>query len=115
MASIIYLTFTLYNTLNSIVENSPVNFTTVFNKFISDVRSFESLEEINEMFVDLFNEIIDVLETMNSQKTDTVINSIIAYIDRNYHDKNLCLNSVADAISLSPTYVRRLFKEATGK
>jgi AraC-like DNA-binding protein len=40
---------------------------------------------------------------------------LIAYLDEHFRNKDLCLNSVADAMNLSIYTVSRLYKEATGR
>lgn len=114
IASVIYLAFNIYNTLNTVLENCSVNFSSVLNSFLTDIGSYETLEEINETFTSLFKEIVSVLSSTKIQKTNSLVNNVTNIINKNYFDKNLCLNSIADALALSPIYVRRIFKESTG-
>ncbi len=40
---------------------------------------------------------------------------ILAWIQNNYYDKNLSVNTVGDQFQMNPAYLSRFFKESTGK
>jgi two-component system, response regulator YesN len=115
IASVIYLSFNIYNTLNAVLENCSVNISSVLNSFLTDIGSFETLEEINQTFISLFKDIVGVLGNSKTQKTNSLANNVMSLINEKYSNKNLCLNSIADSLALSPIYIRRIFKEATNK
>jgi YesN/AraC family two-component response regulator len=115
MASIIYLTFTVYNSLNNIMANRSVRFSAIFNTFLSHIGNLETLDEINQMFVNLFEEIIGKLNKAKGKKSDSIVNNVIRLINNSYYNKNLCLNSIADFMAMSPVYLGKLFKDVTSK
>ncbi len=115
MASIIYLTFSIYNTTSNLMENSNGSFSNEFTKFFSEVANYETLDEINQTFINIFGEIVTAVDSTQNNKANIIAKNIIAIVNDNYHDKNLCLNSISEKLMMSSVYVGRLFKEATRK
>lgn len=115
MASIIYLIFSVYNTTSNLMDNNNRSFSNVFTKFFSEVANYETLDEINQTFINIFGEIVTAVESTQNNKASIIAKSIIAIVNDNYHDKNLCLNSISEKLMMSSVYVGRLFKEATRK
>ncbi|MBL4934622.1 AraC family transcriptional regulator [Clostridium sp. YIM B02515] len=115
MASIIYLIFSIYNTTNNLIENNHGSFSNVFTKFFSEVSSYETLDEINQTFINIFSEITNAEDTIKCNKSNIIAKNIIDVINENYHDKNLCLNSISERLNMSSVYIGRLFKEITRK
>lgn len=115
MVSIIYLIFSIYNNISNDIELKSINLATVFNDFFSHMSTFETVEEINELFINLFEEIICKLKESNNSRTETLIKDVICIINEKYGDKNLCLNTIADSFGLTSVYLGKLFKDTTGK
>jgi len=69
-----------------------------------------------------FNQLVDFLvasvedyfSQLNGGRYDNrIVREIIKYIRKNYADPNLSIISISDHVNLSPTYICRVFKEAT--
>jgi AraC-like DNA-binding protein len=84
------------------------------SRLISDVSRMETLEEINEAFRGVFRSIIDRMEDRRSSKHEHLVQDIMTFIKKQYNDTNLSIDSIADAMGLSPIYLGRLFKRLTG-
>ena len=55
------------------------------------------------------------LRDLKSQKVSSdIVDSAIRYIERNYTDENISLNSVAQAINISANYLSALFSQRMG-
>lgn len=115
MQSIIYLFFTIYNALNRIVDGTKSKLNYISIDFLGKVTSLETLQEIEQTFFSLFDEIILLKSGTKSKKKNDIVEAAIALIHENYSDKNLSLNSCAEALSLSSVYLGKLFKSSTGK
>ncbi|MBZ9685963.1 AraC family transcriptional regulator [Clostridium estertheticum] len=115
MASIIYLIFSIYNASSNIIEKSSTNLSHTFSEFFSEVGNYETIDEINQTFINIFEEIVKSVDSTKHTKSSTMIKNIITIINENYQDKNLCLNSISDTLLMSSVYVGRLFKNSTGK
>ncbi len=118
MTSIMYLVFTIYNNVGNDKKSNAITLTTVFEDFMSKIGTFELLEEINDVFFKLFEEIIHALnqsQSTNNRTESIAKKNVITIIKDNFSDKTLCLNIIADSLSMSSVYLGKLFKETNGK
>lgn len=116
IASLINLTFYIYNNFYTIIQNNYINLSFFFVEFLNNIESrYETIEEINKIFIHLFEDIILSIDNSNNNKSNKIVNNILAIIDQKYSDKNLCSQSIADLLKMSASYLRKLFKETTGK
>ncbi|QJD86845.1 helix-turn-helix domain-containing protein [Cohnella herbarum] len=115
VTSIIYLFFSIYNSLNQIVAEAPSKFNDISLDFLHKVTAFETLEEIEETFFELIDDIILLKDGTKDRRKNEIVNQVIEYIHEHYPDKNLSLNSCAEFLSLSSVYLGKLFKNAAGK
>ena len=115
MASIIYLTFSIYNTSSNLIENGHGTLSNIFTKLFSEIGTYETVDEINQTFMNIFEEITNAVDENKNSKPNIIAKNIIAIINENYHDKNLCLNSISETLTMSSVYAGRLFKEVTKK
>jgi len=83
------------------------------------MSDYEVLSDINDAFINLINSICDkisrIKETQTFQTAEIVAAKVISIIEENFHKKDPCLNTIADEIGLSPSYVGYLFKSVVGK
>jgi AraC-like DNA-binding protein len=104
--------------LNSLIQklnttaNAGIDFE--FYRFVTFLNSAETISEINELSGQLFKEICNTLQPDREDKSRELISSIDGYIEKNYHDPNLSLNSIADFLDKSPAYLGRLYRKLTG-
>jgi two-component system response regulator YesN len=71
-------------------------------------------ETILELHDYLCGKVRVALSDEDTRKASFVVKRIISYIQKNYADKNLSVQSIADAVFLTPTYISCLFKKNTG-
>ncbi|WP_304942535.1 helix-turn-helix domain-containing protein [Vallitalea guaymasensis] len=117
MTCIMYMVFTIYTNVNNDKKSNAIKLTTAFEEFLNKIGTFESLDEINEVFFKLFEEIINTLNKSQSSnnRTESIVKNVITIIEDSFSDKTLCLNIIADSLSMSSVYLGKLFKEAVGK
>lgn len=103
------------NTIKYFVENN-IKLCDVFNENINIygcVQDKDTLEEIEEWFIEFYEKIIDYNCNMLKQNK-IYIEKIMGYIKINYR-KDMSIENVADYVGLSYSYVRKIFKVETGK
>ncbi|UVI30469.1 helix-turn-helix domain-containing protein [Paenibacillus spongiae] len=115
MSSSIYLFFSIYNSLNQIVADTPSRFNDLSIDFLHKATGLETLEEMEVTFFELIDDIILLKDGTKDRKKNEIVNRVTEHIQKNYSDKNLSLNSCAESLSLSTVYLGKLFKNATGK
>jgi len=69
--------------------------------------------ERKELLCGFFAKVVETTAVRQERRSGQVVSLITEYIARHY-DKDLHLEMIADEIGLSPKYVSRLYKDATG-
>ncbi|MFV0363163.1 MAG: response regulator [Suipraeoptans sp.] len=72
----------------------------------------ETLKEFKNLVGNLTASIIQDVTNRHNTKTDSIMDSIIEYLDKNYDDCNLTLSSTAQKFYLNSSYLSRLFKQS---
>lgn len=76
--------------------------------------TFDRLDKIEQSFKDIFNKILNAFKAQKDTKHADVISNIIKYIGENFSDSTISINTLAEIVSLSPNYLRTLFKHSIG-
>ncbi|WP_229750022.1 AraC family transcriptional regulator [Paenibacillus nasutitermitis] len=115
ITSVISLFFSIYNSLSRITEGSQSTFNNISIDFFNKVGRFETFQEIEQTFFELFDEIILLKEGLKDRKKNEIVNKVIDMINESFADKNLTLNNCADVFNISSVYLGKMFKTTTGK
>ena len=93
-----------------------------FNEYldaVTEIEAAENLEEIKNLINKYCANICSLIEEknhwMNAQKHNNVIEKALNYIHKHYDEPNLSLELVSNISGLSPSYLGKLFKGATGQ
>jgi two-component system response regulator YesN len=111
--AISHLMLTLNSVINTIKKNNALIIQPDLDSSIISFSQVELIEEINMQFFRLFDELKKKLEEKRSLKHDDMIKKMNEIIEREYANPNLCLNSIADELDMSPIYISRLYKQHT--
>jgi two-component system response regulator YesN len=111
--AISHLTLTTDSVINTIKKNNALVIQPDFDSTIISLSQVESIEEINQQFFSLFHELKRKLEEKRSMKHEDMIKKMNEIIERDYSNPNLCLNSIAEELVMSPIYISRLYKQHT--
>lgn len=83
---------------------------------IQDINtSFSSVESNKEYVKKVIEAAIDLRETVSRKKYHSVLEEAKAYIEQNFDDANISLNSVAASVNLSPNHFSSIFSQEVGK
>lgn len=115
----IHLSYIIYSTSSRKYPPVKENLTSMFKSLMINITDCEILDDINnsltEFIVSICEKISFIRETQVSQTAEIVVSKVISIIENNFTDKELCLNTIADEVGLSPTYVGYLFKTVEDK
>ncbi|WP_193556232.1 AraC family transcriptional regulator [Paenibacillus ginsengarvi] len=111
--TIAHLTFTVINVLNTIRKNNAIVDEADFDSPLVSLDQVEVVEEITAPFFRIFDGLRKQLEGKKTSKQNDLVKRINEIIEREYANPNLCLNSIADELSMSPIYISRLYKQLT--
>lgn len=111
--AISHLIFTVNNAINTIKVNNAL--LSDFNISLPAmlINNAETIEEINKVFYDLFDELKKRFDEHRSMKHEETINAINSMISREFSNPALSIESIADFLDISPAYICRLYKQYT--
>jgi AraC-like DNA-binding protein len=75
----------------------------------------ETLEEINTHFSHMFQYVDERLKEKKDLKYQDLLERIADIVNQSYMDPNLSINTIADEVKMSSSYLRRLYKKLTSK
>ncbi|MFS0724886.1 helix-turn-helix domain-containing protein [Paenibacillus sp. 1P07SE] len=85
---------------------------------VTEIEAAEYLDEIRSLFNRYCAKMCSLIEErnhwMNAQKHNIVIEKVQNYMQEHYDEPNLSLELVSNIAGLSPSYLGKLFKGATG-
>jgi len=110
-----HLALTVNNVLRALKKNNAILTIPEFDTTFLLPNRVETMEEINTPYFKIFEEISQKLEEKRSTKQEDLIRKVHQIIERDYCNSSLCLNSIADELSMSPIYFSRLYKQLTTK
>ncbi len=96
-----------FETLGCVVEKKPE-----LNLLCRQISSAASLEELSSLVQQVFDQLD--LANLPEGKKESKAQQLQQYIDEHYMDPDLNLTILSDRFSMNPSYVARIFKEATG-
>ncbi|WP_138754445.1 helix-turn-helix domain-containing protein [Paenibacillus sinopodophylli] len=111
--AISHLTMTVNNILFTIQKNNSLDVEASLSIHIPSPDHFETIEELNEVFFALFDDIQAKLSTKRSTKQGDLIRRINDLIQKEYANPNLSLNWIADELDMSSIYLSRVYKQQT--
>ncbi len=71
-------------------------------------------QRMKEYMVSVLAAALQLRDLKSQQESSDIINHAIRYIEKNYTDENISLNSVAQAINISANYLSALFSQKMG-
>ena len=84
----------------------------VLSGFKPDI--IRSEEESRSYIISVINKGIEIREGNTSGHNNDVVDSVMTYIDENYADDELSLNSMASHVNFSPNHLSMVFSQQTG-
>ena len=74
----------------------------------------ENRAVLDRYFADLCGEFRDEVMASRLKRAGRISDQMMEILDRDYPDPNLSLQSLADSVGMSPSYVAKVFKECAG-
>lgn len=105
------VTLTIKRIVDNIKKLSPTSTEEMMK--IPSLDNYETIEEFEAAFYQLFDHIQEFQTDKRSSKQSDLIRQINQTIEQSYMDPCLNLNQIADELKLSPIYVSRLYKQQT--
>ena len=81
---------------------------------IYSLGSYESINDIKAAFSDILYQVRDIILQIQDGKQQNLLNKIKNIVQENYGSRDFSINTVADKVGMSASYISRLFKRGTG-
>ncbi|NCB94302.1 MAG: AraC family transcriptional regulator [Clostridia bacterium] len=85
-----------------------------YEQFSKKLQVLETIDEVNQMFINLISEVVEKLQSYAMEKHEGIINQIKTYVEENCGQISLSMNEISEHINMSATYLGRMFKQVTG-
>ncbi|MGO4271329.1 helix-turn-helix domain-containing protein, partial [Paenibacillus sp. TAF58] len=86
-----------------------VNFN--FNTYLANLQKMETLDKIEADFFELFENLSKELETKKDNKYIKLLEDVDQFIQADFGNPYLSLDTIAEKVNLSPPYLGKLFKK----
>lgn len=89
-----------------------------FTSRLEPLRGLEQdsdISDVKKYAVNLLRRAIEVREEESGNRNKTIMTRAVRFIDQNYTDENMSLNTVAKAINVSPNYFSGMFSQEMGQ
>lgn len=111
--SFVLLAYAIKNTSHkSIARTSSILLE--FDHFNKRLQGAGTIEEVHQLFLHLFVEVVDKLKVYSREKYEQLIEQVKEVVREEYGDVNLSMNQAAERVNMSAAYLGRLFKQVTG-
>jgi two-component system response regulator YesN len=108
-----HLAFAVNNAVSTIQKNNDIFWDLNINALLSGLNDAELVEDMYRPFFDVFERVSTNLEEKKNTRHEEMVGKIIAVVQQKYMFQELSLESIAEEMGLSATYIGRLFKKHT--
>lgn len=84
------------------------------SKYFEEIKNIQSMNEIQPYMARIVKDLVEAMSKVRKLNTNEKISKSVEFITKNY-DKDITLEDVAKAVSLSSFYFSKLFKQETGE
>lgn len=105
--------FDIINTAIKVADELDVDHN-ILNNVLPDLSEGTTLDEVYVCVCNFYREVCDIVNDAKNSSNIELRDSIVEYINENYSDPMLSVDSIADEFSKSSSYVSRFFKEQMG-
>lgn len=106
---------TIDSTVKRIKSLFNIEFPFSLNKFNNEMGTKETFEEVNGLFLNIFEKLEEEMTVQSQSKSCNKYNKLVEdakkYIEENFSDINLSMTSIAENFGNSTVYFGRLFKK----
>lgn len=113
-----YITMDLYFCVVSFLKEIGYGIEDVADKYsdINDVvRLFTTLDKVTEYFEKILAGSIQLRDQISRKKFGQILEKAKDYIEKNYNQEDISLNTVAAHVNVSPNYFSTIFSQEIGK
>lgn len=80
-----------------------------------DYNACQSIGQLSELFKGFLKVIVDKINSIDHNNRTVVYSAVLNFIDDNFCQNDICLNMIAEKLSMNTNYISKIIKEMTGK
>ncbi|WP_182300800.1 AraC family transcriptional regulator [Cohnella cholangitidis] len=107
------LNITINSVIHTFQKNRIVDSIAGKDPAIPPMEQLETILELDNRFTQIFDELREKLEGKRNMKHEELIRRVNETIDIHYGDPNLSLNGIAAELDITPSYLGKIYKQAT--
>lgn len=96
-------------------RNMDAGFNFNYKDMQKEIKTFDTLKQIESWFLTLYSNITEVNRKNRENKYEEIVQYTIRYIEENFQNPDISVETISDLVNLSPNYLRTLFKDSVGK
>ncbi len=105
------LLISINNTILVIQKNHDVSLNYSFNDYLDCILNLETVQEVAAEFDLMFDSVAVELNKFKLSRHEKLMQEVLDYIALNYSSPNMCVNQIAEYVSMTPNYLSKLFKK----
>lgn len=112
-----YVTMDVYLTAVTVLESIGYDSHELVGRcgdFKDMIRAFQTVERVKKYMTSVFEVTIDLRESVSRFTNTTLLKAARSYIDHNFDNEEISLNTVAASVNLSPNYFSTIFGQEMG-
>lgn len=113
-----YVTMDMYFVAAAMLEQmgyGPVELVERCGDFQKMTEVFSTVEQTGKYLKKVFETAIELREKVAQKKYSSLLKNARTYIEQNYDNEDISLNTVAASVNLSPNHFSTIFSQETGK
>lgn len=113
-----YLMVDMYFCVAKFLEGLGISSQKLTEKFgdVEEIKSrVSSRESVCQYLKDLFTEALRLRDSISMDKYSALLGEATRYVEQNFSNNELSLNSVASQVGISPSYFSTIFRQETGQ
>lgn len=110
-----HLAVSIMSAAEAIESNNRSCFYFNFGEFLSSINKCETLDEVNQLFDQLFESILSRMDEKKTAKYEDLLQKVMEIVNARYMDQNLSIESIALQLDMSHVYLGRLIKKLLSK
>ena len=111
---LLQLVTALDEALETMQRNNRLEETLYTGVVIYHLGSLESIDDIRRTIEEILRQTEEAVTQKNSGRTEKLMEQIRETVEQGYANRDFSVNTIADAVGLSPAYVGRVFRRSSG-
>lgn len=107
----LHLLLSLDNAISVLRKNNGMALDFDFDRCLDEIRRQETVRDVLDVFIRLFDSISNELDKSRHERHARLLENVVEIVNLQYASADLCLESIAELVKISPYYLSKLFRK----